>query len=190
MSWTDERIEHLKKMWLEGLSASQIAAELANGITRNAVIGKVHRLGLSGRVKAAAPTLARTAKVEPTPRQNNSREKAPRDTPARPNQPAISIAVPAQEIAIPISENFSVTASPSHVTIEGLKDSQNGFMCRWPLGDPLTSQFRYCGVKIAARTYYCPAHARLAYNRGANRPRNDAGADRTRSTGLAIRKPA
>ena len=55
MSWTDERVEHLKKMWLEGLSASQIANELAHGITRNAVIGKVHRLGLSGRVKSPSP---------------------------------------------------------------------------------------------------------------------------------------
>ena len=57
MSWTDERVELLKKLWSDGLSASQIAAELG-GITRNAVIGKVHRLGLSGRAKstsAAAP---------------------------------------------------------------------------------------------------------------------------------------
>ena len=54
MSWTDERVELLRKLWLEGLSASQIASELSNGITRNAVIGKVHRLGLSGRASARA----------------------------------------------------------------------------------------------------------------------------------------
>ena len=59
MSWTDERIELLRKLWLEGLSASQIARELANGISRNAVIGKVHRLGMSGRVKTAAPASVR-----------------------------------------------------------------------------------------------------------------------------------
>ncbi|HEY8580387.1 MAG TPA: GcrA family cell cycle regulator, partial [Beijerinckiaceae bacterium] len=46
MSWTDERVELLRKLWMDGLSASQIASELSNGITRNAVIGKVHRLGL------------------------------------------------------------------------------------------------------------------------------------------------
>lgn len=51
MSWTDDRVEQLKKLWESGLSASQIAAELGN-ITRNAVIGKVHRLGLSGRAKS------------------------------------------------------------------------------------------------------------------------------------------
>ena len=53
-TWTDERVELLKKLWTDGLSASQIAAELGN-VTRNAVIGKVHRLGLSGRAKDAKP---------------------------------------------------------------------------------------------------------------------------------------
>ena len=59
MQWTDERVEKLKRLWAEGLSASQIAGELGNGITRNAVIGKVHRLGLSGRVKAASSAPSR-----------------------------------------------------------------------------------------------------------------------------------
>ena len=53
VTWTDERVELLKKLWTDGLSASQIAAELGN-VTRNAVIGKVHRLGLSGRAKDAS----------------------------------------------------------------------------------------------------------------------------------------
>ena len=62
MSWTDERVELLKKLWSDGLSASQIAAELG-GITRNAVIGKVHRLGLSGRAKAASSAAPRQRKA-------------------------------------------------------------------------------------------------------------------------------
>ena len=65
MSWTDERVELLRKLWLEGFSASKIAAQLANGITRNAVIGKVHRLGLSGRVKAPAPSQPRQRSKPP-----------------------------------------------------------------------------------------------------------------------------
>ena len=60
MSWTDERVEMLKKLWADGLSASQIAAELG-GITRNAVIGKVHRLGLSGRAKSPSSSSAASA---------------------------------------------------------------------------------------------------------------------------------
>ena len=62
MSWTDERVELLKKLWSDGLSASQIAAELG-GITRNAVIGKVHRLGLSGRAKSAVDRGAAAAQA-------------------------------------------------------------------------------------------------------------------------------
>ena len=62
MSWTDERVELLKKLWSDGLSASQIAGELG-GITRNAVIGKVHRLGLSGRAKSTSTGAARPRKA-------------------------------------------------------------------------------------------------------------------------------
>ena len=65
MSWTDERVETLKKMWSEGQSASQIAKELG-GVTRNAVIGKVHRLGLSNRAGSSAPAPEKKpAKVAP-----------------------------------------------------------------------------------------------------------------------------
>lgn len=67
MSWTDERVELLRKLWNQGLSASQIATELANGITRNAVIGKVHRLGLSGRAKAPSSQAARPRKITRAP---------------------------------------------------------------------------------------------------------------------------
>ena len=77
MSWTDERVETLKKMWGEGQSASQIAKELG-GVTRNAVIGKVHRLGLSNR--QARPAAA--AKQ----RQRKSRTQRPKPAP-KPSQP-------------------------------------------------------------------------------------------------------
>src|SRR5712672_3472721 len=66
MMWTDERVELLKKLWTDGLSASQIAAELG-GITRNAVIGKVHRLGLSGRAKSPSSTAPRQRKARAHP---------------------------------------------------------------------------------------------------------------------------
>src|SRR3569832_30117 len=69
MGWTDERVELLKKLWQEGLSASQIAKQLG-GVTRNAVIGKVHRLGLSGRAapsKPARPVFKAPRAPRPTP---------------------------------------------------------------------------------------------------------------------------
>lgn len=153
MSWTDERVELLRKLWAEGLSASQIAHELANGITRNAVIGKVHRLGMSGRVKAASSVSSRP------------RMKSMRPAHSRPNTPIMrgntALALrpqpmeapqPIEEIVIPISEM---------VTILELKEA----MCRWPVGDPTTAEFRFCGAKKSATgtSPYCPYHSRIAY---------------------------
>jgi len=155
MSWTDERVELLRKLWLEGLSASQIANELANGITRNAVIGKVHRLGLSGRVKSSAPSV-------PRPRTKPLRPVAPRPSaPALRGNTALAIKSqpmeapepqPAEDVVIPISER---------VTIMELKEA----MCRWPLGDPTTAEFRFCGAKksLSASGPYCAYHSRIAY---------------------------
>ncbi len=74
MSWTDERVELLKKMWGEGQSASQIAKELG-GVTRNAVIGKVHRLGLSNRT-TGAPVAATTPASKPGPEAAPETEEA------------------------------------------------------------------------------------------------------------------
>src|SRR3569833_4387386 len=79
MGWTDERVTLLKKLWLEGLSASQIAKQLG-GVTRNAVIGKVHRLGLSGR---AAPSQPSRPVFRPArPRPAVAAQPAPRRAPA------------------------------------------------------------------------------------------------------------
>ncbi len=152
MSWTDERVELLRKLWLDGLSASQIANALSNGITRNAVIGKVHRLGLSGRVKTSAPTA-------PRPRVKPLRPSTPRPSVRGNTALAIkSFPLEAQEpqrfeeVVIPISER---------VTIMELKEA----MCRWPLGDPTTAEFRFCGAKkpTEAAGPYCAYHSRIAY---------------------------
>lgn len=166
MTWTDERVELLKKLWGDGLSASQIAAELG-GVTRNAVIGKVHRLGLSGRGKANAPAPQKPRKptrspsapatVEPTPFNGN-----PHPAPAMVAQ-AEAEPEPArlpEEIGIPLSER---------VTIMELRE----FMCRWPLGDPTTSEFRFCGARSIMGLPYCSHHAAVAYQPAADRRRND-----------------
>jgi GcrA cell cycle regulator len=155
MSWTDERVELLRKLWLEGLSASKIAAQIANGITRNAVIGKVHRLGLSGRVKA--PT--------PQPRQRNrAPQSSHRLTMLRPGgtirgNTALAYVPRAYEAPEPqLVEEVVVPISES-VTITDLKEA----MCRWPIGDPVSAEFRYCGTKSPPGSSYCPYHSRLAY---------------------------
>lgn len=155
MSWTDERVELLRKLWLDGLSASQIANELSNGITRNAVIGKVHRLGLSGRVKTSAPAMPRQ-RVKPL-RPSNPRPSAPivRGNTALAFNPMPIVAsapAPLEDVVIPISER---------VTIMDLKEA----MCRWPLGDPTNAEFRFCGAKKpnSATGPYCAYHSRIAY---------------------------
>ena len=156
MSWTDERVEQLRKLWLEGLSASQIAAELANGITRNAVIGKVHRLGLSGRVKAPGPAAAGPARPKQTARPAPPRPIAPvvRGNTALAMKPRIAPAPverPYEEVVIPISER---------VTIMELREA----MCRWPMGDPTNPDFRFCGARRTdGGGPYCGPHSRVAY---------------------------
>ena len=166
MSWTDERVEQLKKMWLDGLSASQIAGELANGITRNAVIGKVHRLGLSGRAKTPAPAPAR-------PRKAREGEDAPQ-TIAPMTHGALALAADVQPVAAPApraaSNNDVVIPMSERVTIMDLRES----MCRWPLGDPTSADFRYCGAKMQIGVGpYCAHHARIAYQPAQDRRRND-----------------
>ena len=98
MSWTDERVELLRQLWLDGRSASQISAQLGHGVTRNAVIGKVHRLGLAGRAKApsvsgvaAARRLSAAhvaaSRLEQRPHRGARRDRAGARQPSRRSTP-------------------------------------------------------------------------------------------------------
>ncbi|MBB4197152.1 GcrA cell cycle regulator [Rhodoblastus sphagnicola] len=175
MSWTDERVETLKKMWLDGLSASQIANELGHGVSRNAVIGKVHRLGLSGRAKSPAATPARPRKEEPV---------RPQAAPAPLTHGAMTHgalalamdALPAPAPAPRVATEEVVIAISERVTIMDLREA----MCRWPLGDPTNPDFRYCGAKMQIGAGpYCLAHARIAYQ-----PAQDRRRDREKRTAI------
>jgi len=145
MGWTDERVELLKKLWQDGLSASQIAKQLG-GVTRNAVIGKVHRLGLSGRAAPSKP--ARTV------------FKAPR--PARPVAAAPSaprrIAEPAPVAAQPATPVRYVDEPPGSATVLTL----GAHMCKWPIGDPSMDNFTFCGRR-SGEGPYCMEHSQIAY---------------------------
>jgi GcrA cell cycle regulator len=165
MSWTDERVDLLRRLWNDGLSASQVAAELGPGITRNAVIGKIHRLGLAERAKtpnAQRPRAAKPSRQHPSPRGqgptvmgNVALAFAPRPLTA----PAPRLM--AEEVVVPISER---------VTLMELREA----MCRWPIGDPTTSEFRFCGAKSPdGQGPYCSHHARLAYQPAQDRRRRE-----------------
>jgi GcrA cell cycle regulator len=153
-TWTEERVELLKRLWSEGLSASRIAAEMG-GVTRNAVIGKVHRLGLSGRGKTNTPAQQRPRKPRP------QAAPVPLARPIRGNVALLPVPAPAPvapEPAVQLDEEVVVPLS-QRVTIMELRES----MCRWPLGDPTTPEFRFCGGGASPGVPYCGYHARIAY---------------------------
>ena len=146
MGWTDERVESLKKLWQDGLSASQIAKQLG-GVTRNAVIGKVHRLGLSGRAAPSKP-------ARPT-------FKAP-----RPARPAAAPAAP-RRVA---EQTVPVAAAPSPSPVRYVEEAPGtatvltlgAHMCKWPIGDPSSESCPFCGRRQDEGPY-CVEHARIAY---------------------------
>jgi GcrA cell cycle regulator len=136
--WSETRVTTLSQLWLDGLSASQIARQLG-GLTRNAVIGKVHRLGLSGRPPAPAPArLPRTA----TPRPQRPR-RAFTAAPGRRKSPARS---PIQVFAPP----------PEGPGLIGDMALLGAHLCKWPFGDPKSPDFSFCGRQAEGR--YCAAH--------------------------------
>ena len=147
MSWTDERVEQLRQAWMEGKSASQIASLLGHGLTRNAVIGKVHRLGLAGRAKVAEPGAPRRPLARPAASAGGAPGRAafarPRRRAARIVRGATALAIQPQALAEAQPEEIESVVLPMsvRVTIVELKES----MCRWPLGDPASAEFRYCG---------------------------------------------
>lgn len=160
--WTDEKVELLRQLWLDGKSASQIAAELGDGVTRNAVIGKVHRLGLSGRVKTSAPTAPRVRQ-----RPAGPRPAAQRSGGGFRGNTALALARETLIEAEPEIREDVVIPMSLRVTIVELREA----MCRWPLGDPTSSEFRYCGIQTQSDGPYCVHHGRMAYQPAQDRRR-------------------
>src|ERR1022692_217941 len=159
MSWTDERVALLTNRWADGLSASQIAAELGN-VTRNAVIGKVHRLGLSGRAKS--PSSA-----------------APRQRKARPAQHMMRVSRPVSRGNTALAHAFEVELEPDPIAYDNVVPMSqrlsllelNEATCHWPIGDPSSSEFFFCGGKALTSLPYCAHHSRIAYQPASDRRR-------------------
>jgi GcrA cell cycle regulator len=136
-SWSEPRITTLRTLWLDGLSASQIAKHLG-GVTRNAVIGKVHRLGLGGRGAPSAP--GRPSRVSP-----------PR--PARPRRAA---ARPSRVVAPPRPLVVAPAPAPEGPGLITDMARLGAHVCKWPIGDPKNPDFSFCGRHAEGR--YCAAH--------------------------------
>jgi GcrA cell cycle regulator len=161
MSWTDERVELLKRLWNEGLSASQIAARLSDGVTRNAVIGKVHRLNLSGRAPQPRSSIPRPRRIrEPShPGRAQSLLMPTRGSTAL--KPMMRAEAQPRPLPIPEPEPLRLVDLPQggRITILHLSDKT----CKWPIGDPGHDDFCFCGHKPREGSPYCEYHARIAY---------------------------
>ena len=177
MSWTDDRVEVLKKMWGEGQSASQIAKELG-GVTRNAVIGKVHRLGLSNRTttSTAAKTDAKPKAAPKAPAKPKVEMRTePAIKPVDPNLPKSNW--PARKMIIPAGQPLPPQPSANEISPEALakvneiekKAKKLTLMeltertCKWPVGDPATEDFWFCGLTVQQGKPYCEAHVGVAF---------------------------
>jgi GcrA cell cycle regulator len=177
MSWTDERVELLKKMWGEGQSASQIAKELG-GVTRNAVIGKVHRLGLSNR--ATTTTAAPKAEVKAKPAPKPEPKATPKPSPAvKAEEPADrpSNVTPLRRQIVPAGQPLPPQPSANEISPEALarvseieKKAKKLTLleltektCKWPVGDPATDDFWFCGLPSQSGKPYCEAHVGVAF---------------------------
>jgi GcrA cell cycle regulator len=174
MSWTDERVDVLKKMWGEGQSASVIAKELG-GVTRNAVIGKVHRLGLSNRITSTTAKPAAKDKAK-------AGMKAKPAVPAAPPKPILApetvrITPPAVRKIIPAGQPLPPQPSANEISPEALakvseveKTAKRISLmeltektCKWPVGDPATDDFWFCGLAVKTGKPYCEAHVGVAF---------------------------
>ncbi|OAP41171.1 GcrA cell cycle regulator [Sinorhizobium glycinis] len=170
MNWTDERVEKLKKLWSEGLSASQIAAQLG-GVSRNAVIGKVHRLSLPGRAKAGGTTAAaRPKRTTSAPRAPNYAARAVTRTVTR----TAGTTVLKEEVAVDLVAEQDIALDTSIVVPMSRRLELTQLTertCKWPIGDPLKEEFHFCGNDSPESSPYCSYHARLAYQPSAERRR-------------------
>ena len=195
MAWTDERVETLKRMWTEGASASQIAKELG-GVTRNAVIGKVHRLGLSNRgaeEASPAPSAAPVADAAPAAAEPEVASEDVPDAPAEPepepdededdDEPRTMAAVPHSASVTPLRKPLMAgqplppQPSANEISPEALakvnaveKTAKKISLmeltertCKWPIGDPATEKFWFCGLQVQAGKPYCEAHVSVAF---------------------------
>lgn len=240
-AWTDERVAFLKERWADGATVTQIAAEIGGGVTRNAVIGKVHRIKLSQRsnggrledqvaasatapddlngkaprtprktahpkplmLRAAKPRRLTTVTLAPAPKPASQEIVSMRAAKSRPARPVTVAKAPVSELCEAATAALSqdgggrlaATAGGRGPLVEGpdvvganslqsqLIDNVipmgqrrtllelNEFTCRWPIGDPGTPDFFFCGTQAVTGLPYCACHSRIAYQPSGDRRR-------------------
>ncbi|KPF78969.1 global cell cycle regulator GcrA-like protein [alpha proteobacterium AAP81b] len=153
MVWTDERMALLKECWESGMTASQIAEKLGEGVSRNAVIGKAHRLGLKARPSPVKAGEEGEAAVAP------------------PTPPPVAAVAPAPAPSAPVAraapKKVATKGKPAKTTLLDLSEK----VCKWPIGHPGDADFHFCGKASQAGFPYCTEHCLVAYQ--AQLPRRD-----------------
>lgn len=146
-AWNDDRTDRLKTLWAEGRTADWISKELGSGISRSAVLGKIHRLGLS---------TGRPPKIKPRPAQPPAASPRKRAAPAADRAPRVSAPAIAEPDPPPAGGGATI------VSVRRLD-------CRWPYGDPAEPGFCLCGRPVA-RGAFCAGHAARAYRAKSQTP--------------------
>lgn len=159
-TWTPERVEQLRTFVVTGLSCSQIAAEI--GVSRNAVIGKIHRLGLAPGRPAGTPA-----------RACPPRARRPRFSPRMfPRLMCVGVASPANAGLAKVGASHIANGAGPFVGHPAVESAQPCSLlelargkCRWPVGDQVSgaAEFSFCGNDVIAGFSYCAAHTRMAY---------------------------
>ncbi len=159
MSWTPERIADLEKLWAEGLSTAEIGRRM--GITKNAVVGKAHRLALPGR-QSPIDASRRQARGNPAPQPQATPTAAPTVAATAAPRPAARPATTPKPVAAPAAAKPAAAAARKPVR------KHSGPACQWPFGDPRLPGFHFCGAPSEPGKPYCNEHCALAYNRVSN----------------------
>jgi GcrA cell cycle regulator len=180
--WTDRRVDRLCTLWKDGLSARQVAAELGGGVTRNAIIGKVHRLGLAQRtdppaVERSRQPPAKALAPSKLPKLAMMNPAAPRVPPEKALAPLALVVAPIASLPASAAADEVAISTTVRVALLELRD----LMCRWPIGDPRSGDFGFCGAKAPGARPYCGRHAQVAYEPAQDRRRAREQAKRARA---------
>jgi GcrA cell cycle regulator len=166
--WTTERIRLLRRRWRQGTRVREIAAELGHGITRNAVISKIHRLGISALSPyGGAPGRRFAANTRPDDRPVH----APRAVCWFRKGPLPAWVVDAKPYVETVSADARIPRRQRRSLFELSDDT-----CRWPVGDPRSSRFFFCGAQPLRNKPYCAEHCARALSAPAGRPATRVGA--------------